>query len=214
MALSGPDTGGSQFFITHSPQPHLDGGYTIFARVYEGMSGVVDQTERGDRVDTIAIDEHKPVADSALGGSQSTPLPTEIGRTTAARLLSIVPEYEQRKASYEPDAAEVEFMAGQITPGDRVEIYLGTWCSDSQREVPHFLKIVDMLKTKYGKDLPMSFVAVDRAKQKPVDLLSGKSIEKVATFIVYRDDHELGRIVEKPKGLLEDDLLALLAPAR
>ncbi|HEV8659480.1 MAG TPA: HEAT repeat domain-containing protein [Thermoanaerobaculia bacterium] len=58
MALSGPDTGGSQFFITHSPQPHLDGGYTIFGRVTAGMNSVVDQTERGDRVETIAIDEH------------------------------------------------------------------------------------------------------------------------------------------------------------
>jgi cyclophilin family peptidyl-prolyl cis-trans isomerase/HEAT repeat protein len=61
MALSGPDTGGSQFFITHSPQPHLDGGYTIFGRVTEGMNAVVDQTERGDRVQTITIDEHRPV---------------------------------------------------------------------------------------------------------------------------------------------------------
>lgn len=57
MALSGPDTGGSQFFITHSPQPHLDGGYTIFGRVTDGMNAVVDQTERGDRVETISIDE-------------------------------------------------------------------------------------------------------------------------------------------------------------
>jgi cyclophilin family peptidyl-prolyl cis-trans isomerase/HEAT repeat protein len=57
MALSGPDTGGSQFFITHSPQPHLDGGYTIFGRVTDGMTAVVDQTERGDRVETITIDE-------------------------------------------------------------------------------------------------------------------------------------------------------------
>jgi cyclophilin family peptidyl-prolyl cis-trans isomerase/HEAT repeat protein len=56
MALSGPDTGGSQFFITHSPQPHLDGGYTIFGRVTSGMTAVVDQTERGDRVETITID--------------------------------------------------------------------------------------------------------------------------------------------------------------
>src|SRR5205823_5124376 len=47
MALSGPDTGGSQFFITHSLQPHLDGGYTIFGRVTDGMNAVVDQTERG-----------------------------------------------------------------------------------------------------------------------------------------------------------------------
>ena len=57
MALSGPDTGGSQFFITHAPTPHLDGGYTIFGRVTGGMSGVVDQTERGDLVQAIAIDE-------------------------------------------------------------------------------------------------------------------------------------------------------------
>jgi cyclophilin family peptidyl-prolyl cis-trans isomerase/HEAT repeat protein len=60
MALSGPDTGGSQYFITHSPQPHLDGGYTIFARVLDGMTAVVDQTERGDLVQTITIDERKP----------------------------------------------------------------------------------------------------------------------------------------------------------
>jgi cyclophilin family peptidyl-prolyl cis-trans isomerase/HEAT repeat protein len=56
MALSGPDTGGSQFFITHSPQPHLDGGYTIFARLTSGMTGVVDQIERGDVVETVTID--------------------------------------------------------------------------------------------------------------------------------------------------------------
>lgn len=58
MALSGPDTGGSQFFITHSPQPHLDGGYTVFGRVEVGMDGVADSTERGDKVETITIDEH------------------------------------------------------------------------------------------------------------------------------------------------------------
>ncbi|HEX3108254.1 MAG TPA: peptidylprolyl isomerase, partial [Thermoanaerobaculia bacterium] len=56
MALSGPDTGGSQFFITHSPQPHLDGGYTIFARMTSGMTAVVDQIERGDVVETVTID--------------------------------------------------------------------------------------------------------------------------------------------------------------
>lgn len=59
MALSGPDTGGSQFFITHSAQPHLDGGYTIFGRVVGGLGAVVDQTERGDSVRTIVIDDGK-----------------------------------------------------------------------------------------------------------------------------------------------------------
>src|SRR5205085_1782481 len=48
MALSGPDTGGSQFFITHSPQPHLDGTYTVFGRVVSGLAtlGGVAQGER------------------------------------------------------------------------------------------------------------------------------------------------------------------------
>ncbi|HYJ79729.1 MAG TPA: peptidylprolyl isomerase [Longimicrobiaceae bacterium] len=49
MALSGPDTGGSQWFITHSPQPHLDGGYTVFGRVTRGMD-VVSRIIPGDRI--------------------------------------------------------------------------------------------------------------------------------------------------------------------
>lgn len=47
MAHSGPDTGGGQYFITHSPQPHLDGGYTVFGRVVAGMD-VVDRVVQED----------------------------------------------------------------------------------------------------------------------------------------------------------------------
>lgn len=56
MALSGKDTGGSQFFITHSPQPHLDGGYTVFGQVTKGMD-VVDRIARGDTIKRITIIE-------------------------------------------------------------------------------------------------------------------------------------------------------------
>ncbi len=54
MALSGKDTGGSQWFVTHSPQPHLDGGYTVFGRVIAGMD-VVDNIIRGDVIRSIVI---------------------------------------------------------------------------------------------------------------------------------------------------------------
>ena len=54
MALSGKDTGGSQWFVTHAPQPHLDGGYTVFGRVTAGMN-VVDSIVRGDVVKSIVI---------------------------------------------------------------------------------------------------------------------------------------------------------------
>ena len=49
MALAGKDTGGAQFFICHSDQPHLDGGYTIFGEVTRGMQ-VVDMLEEGNRI--------------------------------------------------------------------------------------------------------------------------------------------------------------------
>ncbi|HKC10503.1 MAG TPA: peptidylprolyl isomerase, partial [Vicinamibacteria bacterium] len=54
MALSGKDTGGSQFFITHSPQPHLDGGYALFGQVVSGME-VVDKIRPGDVIERIEI---------------------------------------------------------------------------------------------------------------------------------------------------------------
>ena len=54
MALSGKDTGGSQWFVTHAPQPHLDGGYTVFGRVTAGMD-IVDKITRGDVVRSIRI---------------------------------------------------------------------------------------------------------------------------------------------------------------
>jgi cyclophilin family peptidyl-prolyl cis-trans isomerase/HEAT repeat protein len=56
MALSGKDTGGSQWFVTHSPQPHLDGGYTVFGRVIRGME-VVDNIARGDVILRVIISE-------------------------------------------------------------------------------------------------------------------------------------------------------------
>ena len=68
MALSGKDTGGSQWFVTHSPQPHLDGGYTVFGRVVSGME-VVDRITRGDRIRTIAVTENSPPA--SKGGKRA-----------------------------------------------------------------------------------------------------------------------------------------------
>jgi cyclophilin family peptidyl-prolyl cis-trans isomerase len=52
MALSGPDTGGSQFFITHSPQPHLDGTYAVFGEVVQGQA-VTQVILPGDRIHQI-----------------------------------------------------------------------------------------------------------------------------------------------------------------
>lgn len=54
MALSGPNTGGSQFFVTHSPQPHLDGGYTVFGQLLRG-DDVLDRIVQGDRIVRVTV---------------------------------------------------------------------------------------------------------------------------------------------------------------
>lgn len=56
MANAGANTNGSQFFITHAPQPHLDGKHTVFGKVVEGME-VVYATRQGDKMKRVTVQE-------------------------------------------------------------------------------------------------------------------------------------------------------------
>ena len=84
---------------------------------------------------------------------------------------------------------------------------LGIWCPDSRREVPRFMKIIDLMKFRGEK---MTFIGVDNEKVSPLGDYDKLGIERVPTFIVYKNKIELGRIIENPIASLEQDLLDII----
>lgn len=89
----------------------------------------------------------------------------------------------------------------------KIVLVLGTWCSDSRREVPYFYKILDQLKFD---EKNLTVFSVDRKKQAEGYDIDQFIIERVPTFIFYKNDSELGRIIETPNETLEKDILKII----
>lgn len=91
-------------------------------------------------------------------------------------------------------------------------LFMGTWCSDSQREVPHFMKILE--KAGFPEE-QLKIVALDKRdefyKTSPGGEEKGWNIEFVPTFIFLKEGKEVNRIVEFPLNTLEADMEAILS---
>lgn len=117
------------------------------------------------------------------------------------------------KQVYDTVAVGPDFVEMIKVLGHDVEylVVLGTWCSDSKREVPRFLKIIDLAGIAPER---VKYYGVDRTKQSPGELPGQYNIELVPTIIVLKNGSEMGRIVESPKNSIEEDLLVILAEAQ
>ncbi|MFN4111119.1 MAG: thioredoxin family protein [Ignavibacteria bacterium] len=111
--------------------------------------------------------------------------------------------FESEYDYYQPEDSTI-----QLINLDSVKIVcvMGTWCSDSRREVPHFYKILDMLKFD---ETNLEVYCVDRKKQAEGYDIDQYVIERVPTFIFYKNDSEIGRIIETPQETLERDMLKI-----
>lgn len=127
-----------------------------------------------------------------------------VGQITEADLLTTPFNkwYELNYQYHKPNTEVINAFKKQLKGFD-IEIFMGTWCPDSHRETPGFIKI---LKTAdYPMD-KMSMYAVDRSKKSGVGAETGKDISHVPTFIFYKKGKEVGRIVESPINSLEEDI--------
>ena len=114
--------------------------------------------------------------------------------------------YNTEYIGYEPDEFIIEQIKELIDSID-IQIFMGTWCSDSRREVPRFLKIIDLIE--FDQD-SLQIINVDRKKKSPTNDEKNKDIKFVPTFIISVNGNEIGRIVEFPIITLESDLLSIL----
>lgn len=128
----------------------------------------------------------------------------DMAEITKEKVLAESPEWQAKYDGYKPEADMLEAARPKLNSGFRAEVYLGLWCPDSRNNVPPFIKIIDGL----GANVPVRYFAVQRKASKDVPYyVDALKVERVPTFVFYRGDKEIGRIVENPKvGMIEDFL--------
>lgn len=84
-----------------------------------------------------------------------------------------------------------------------ITVIMGTWCSDSQREVPRLFKILDYLNFPENR---LTMICVDRKKNADGTEVQDLNIDLVPTIIFFNEGEEIGRIIESPQESLEADM--------
>ncbi len=129
-----------------------------------------------------------------------------LGRIARPDILTISVRWQEERDRYAPAPDDIRILSA-LPRRTRLDVYFGSWCGDSAREVPRLLKILDEASPRH---LKVRFFALDRSKKEPAHLVEGLAIERVPTFILSADGTEVGRIVETPQTTLEHDLAQLV----
>lgn len=129
-----------------------------------------------------------------------------LGPLSKEEILENFPDWQVEVASYVPDQEVIERL--QSIPSEiKIEIFLGTWCSDSKRNVSAYFKIMDMVDNPL---IMTSYIGIPREDDSRKPFIEGKNVIKVPTFIIIIDNQEKGRIIENPTKSVEKDVLDII----
>ncbi len=129
-----------------------------------------------------------------------------LGPLSKEEILENFPDWQVEVASYVPDQEVIEKL--QSIPSEiKIEIFLGTWCPDTKRNVSAYFKIMDMVDNLL---IMTSYIGIPRENDSRKPFIEGKNIIKVPTFIIFIDNQEKGRIIENPTKSVEEDLLNII----
>jgi cyclophilin family peptidyl-prolyl cis-trans isomerase/HEAT repeat protein len=200
IALSGPDTGGSQFFVTLTPRPHLLGRYPHIGTVVAGFD-VANRLRVGDRILKVRAGE----------GALPRYVPVWYGVLDPAQLDREIPGWHEAAAAYRPQEKWLDLLRSAKLRY-RLVVAMGTWCPDSREQIPRLEAVLAALGKGSPFDAPR-LVGVDRSKAVEKSLYPYGPVELVPTIVVTAGGVEVGRIVETPRsGRIEEDLVRILAP--
>jgi thiol-disulfide isomerase/thioredoxin len=128
------------------------------------------------------------------------------GVISASQLITEYPQFRSVYEQYQPSLAEI--AAVKSLSGKSLLVLFGTWCHDSEREVPRLLKLLDLSGVELKS---LSLHGVNYNKQEPTNLHQQYNLRYSPTIILLQDEVELGRIVEKPMASLGEDLAGFIA---
>jgi len=109
---------------------------------------------------------------------------------------------------YSTNTIVIEKLKLVINKNISIKAFMGTWCGDSQEQTPVFYKVLDEAGFDYSK---LEMISVNRSKKTPDNLQEGLEIERVPTFIFYKEGKEIGRFVEYPRETIEEDFLKIVS---
>jgi len=126
--------------------------------------------------------------------------------------VEYIKDQDAHKSWFEKEYNEYQVKDIDLeTKGISIQIFFGSWCGDSRRELPRFIKVLDELG--FAKE-QYEIIAVNRSfdmyKQSPNGEHKGKQIYRVPSFLIYKNEKQLNRITERPVNSLEEDLAEIV----
>lgn len=119
--------------------------------------------------------------------------------------------FDRGYSDYTPDTTVTDRLMDAFTDDVELLIFYGTWCSDTRRELPRVMNILDTVGFPQEK---VKLYAVNRSKQRGDEFARKHGLTFVPTVIFYKDGKEVGRIIEEPKLDIESDMLQILEGER
>jgi thiol-disulfide isomerase/thioredoxin len=173
--------------------------------------------------ETLALGADAPAAEAAFTRKDSdilftaggvayrlAPEPPLVGEISRADLLNKKRDYVAAARAYRPKSGAVSLLKNVSQPVE-VVVFFGTWCSYCKEHLPKFLKA---LEAAGNPNIKARYVGISEDMSQPEALLTEFGVSKTPTFVVSMGGREIGRIVEEPKGAIEEDLALLLMGGR